>query len=75
MQETNNIIHPIVYASRHLNHAKRNYSTLEKECLTIFWGIQKFQVYLYGRKFTIQTDPQSLAYISNSTRCNSRLMH
>lgn len=73
MQTFEGDIHPVAYASRCLNKAECNYSTSEKECLAIIWGIQKFQAYLYGKKFTIQTDHQPLAYISNSNRSNGRL--
>ena len=37
---------PIAYASKKLLPRNKNYSTIEKECLGIFSGIEKFRKYL-----------------------------
>ena len=47
---------PIAFASRSLAPAERKYSQLDKEGLSIVFGIRKFHQYLFGRKFTIQSD-------------------
>ena len=47
---------PIGYASRSLNPAERNYSTIEKETLAILFGDQ----FLYGHPFTLTTDHKPL---------------
>ena len=39
------------------------YSQLEKEALSLVFGIQKFHPYLYGRKFTLVTDHKPLTTI------------
>ena len=65
---------PIAYASRKLNDQERAYSVIEKECLGIVWAVRKFQAYLYGRTFILQTDHQPLVYLNRSKVSNGRLM-
>ena len=59
---------PIAYASRTLNSAERNYSQLECEVLAIIYGVKKFNVYLYGQKFSIYSDHKPLSFIFNAEK-------
>lgn len=54
---------PISFASRTLNTSERNYSQLDKEALSLMFGIKRFHNYLYGRRFTLQTDHKPLTSI------------
>ena len=54
---------PIAYGSRTLTPSERNYAQLEKEALSLVFGIRKFHPYLYGREFQLFTDHKPLTTI------------
>ena len=65
---------PVAYASRKLLPKEESYATVEKECLALIWAIQKFQRYLYGKYFIVETDHQPLLYLNKAKVSNARLM-
>jgi len=54
---------PVAFASRKLQLRECRYSTTERECLAIVWGVTKLQEYLYGAEFILETDHQPLHYL------------
>lgn len=46
----------IEYASKTLTMAERNYSQIEKEGLSIVFGLQKIRHYILGRKLLVHAD-------------------
>ena len=59
---------PVAFASRKLNACERRYSQLDKEGLSVVFGVCKFHKYLEGRKFRIQTDHKPLLGLLGADR-------
>jgi len=74
LQEVDGVKHPVAYASKKLLPRERNYSTIEREAFAIIWGIQKFQNYLMGTHFLLETDHHPLQYLDKAKFQNSRIM-
>ena len=74
MQKFNDMNFPIAYASKKLLPRETRYSVIERECLALVWGVRKFQMYLYGREFQVETDHCPLIYMQNTKLTNSRIM-
>ncbi|KAK7110753.1 uncharacterized protein [Littorina saxatilis] len=66
-------LHPVAYQSKKLLGAESRYATVEKECLATVWGVQKFERYLYGRHFVLETDHQPLKCLQRNPT-NPRLL-
>ena len=50
--------------ARPLPKLECRYANIEKEMLTVFFGVERFQTYVYGRSFTIESDHKPLESIS-----------
>jgi len=51
---------PVSYASRSLSSVEQRYSQTEREALGVIWACEKFHLYVYGKRITIQTDHKPL---------------
>ena len=57
---------PVMFTSRALTRAEKNYQNLEQECLATIWGMEKFHYFLYGKWFTLETDQKPLNLVDPS---------
>ena len=62
-QRKEKIFHSIYYTSKTLADAQFNYTTTEKELLTIVFVFDKFKAYLVSIKVTVYTDHAAIKYL------------
>lgn len=72
-QEQDGVERVIAYASRSLSAAERNYSTCEREILSLLHGCEIFRGYVQGVHFKVITDHASLRYLSKLSNPTGRL--
>lgn len=57
----------ISYASKSLSDTEKRYCQTEKEALALVWAVERFDVYLIGRTFELETDHKPLESIFSPT--------
>jgi len=60
-------------ASRVLNQNEQRYTTCEKELLAIVYALQRFRIYIYGRKVTLFTDNKALSFLNRCVITSNRV--
>ena len=67
-------LYVVYYASKTLNEAQRNYTTIEKELLTVVYALGKFRAYLVGLDIIIFMDHSALKYLLTKKNAKARLI-
>ena len=67
--------HPIAFASRALEKSEQNYTSIERETLSVVFACERFHEYIYGREFIIQNDhkPLKTIFSRSITSCPPRI--
>ena len=71
---------PVAYASRSLTETEKRYANIEKELLSVVFGLERFNQYVYGKHVQVYTDHKPLTPISmkpihaNPARCQRLLL-
>ena len=74
VSDVDNKEHPVLFVSRVLRPAEKNYSATELECLGVVWSLHKLKYYVDGAQIKIFTDHSALKWIWNlKSTVNSRL--
>ena len=63
----------VVYVSRQLTPAERNYSTIERECLAMVFSVQKFQHYLLCNPMVFFVNHMAIKFLVNKAELSGRL--
>ncbi|GFY06745.1 retrovirus-related Pol polyprotein from transposon 17.6 [Trichonephila clavipes] len=67
---------PVVFASRTLSAAERNYTVIEreKECLAVVWALNKFRTYLGSLPIKVITDHAALTHLTTGKNLSNRMI-
>ena len=77
MQEDGNgVDHPVSYFSKKVKKHQQNYSTIEKECLSLILDLQHFEIYLTSSSspLVVSSDHNPLISIHKMKNKNQRLL-
>ena len=67
------MIRPVVYASRTLQSHERNYGVTELEALGVVWAVRHFRHYIYGHRCDVFTDHEALKALLNTPHPSGKL--
>lgn len=73
LQRHGNDLHPVFYASWKTLDAEQNYHSFELETLAVIKALEKFRIYLLGKKFKLVTDCAALQQTLNKKELNRRI--
>ena len=73
-QRKEKILRAIYYTSKTFNEAQENYSTTEKEMLTIVFACEKFRPYILGSHVIIHIDHVEIKYLMSKKDEKPRLI-
>jgi hypothetical protein len=65
--------HLIAFASKQLTHAERNYTTTERECLSMIFSVKKYRHYLLMNPMVFYVDHMAIKFLVNKPNLSGRL--
>ncbi|UYV65612.1 K02A2.6-like [Cordylochernes scorpioides] len=67
----NGIWRPVAYSSRTMTPTEKRYAQIEKEALAITWACERFQYFLLGNRFRIETEHKPLIPLFSTKELSS----
>ncbi|GFY16185.1 retrovirus-related Pol polyprotein from transposon opus [Trichonephila clavipes] len=65
---------PVVFASRTLSAAERNYTVTERECLAVVWALNEFRTYLGSLPIKVITYHAALTHLTTGKNLSNRMI-
>ncbi|GFU71784.1 retrovirus-related Pol polyprotein from transposon opus [Trichonephila clavipes] len=65
---------PVVFASRTLSAAERNYTVTERECLAVVWALNKFRTYSGSLPIKVITDHAALTHLTTGKNLSNGMI-
>jgi hypothetical protein len=66
--------YPVAFASAKLTKTQQGWSTIEKEAYAALWALQKFKQWIFGNKVTVNSDHNSITFLTETTPKSAKLM-
>ena len=57
--------HPIAFTSKTLTDIETHYANIGRECLSVYFSLEKFHTYMYGRHIMVENDHKLLEMIQH----------
>ncbi len=73
-QKIQGLERPIAFASRSLSKTEQVYHASERECVGILFALKKFELYLDGQEFILETDNSALTWLHSMRDVNSKFV-
>lgn len=62
---------PVAFASKALTDTEQRYANIERELLAVVFGCTRFHTYIYGSRFTVESDHKPLENIQHKSLANT----
>ena len=73
-QRRDKVFREIYYSRKTFNEAQENYSTIEKEMITIIFSCEKVKLYILGSQCIVHTDHEAIRYLMGKNDAKPRLI-
>ena len=62
---------PVIYDSKTLTPVETGYSNIERELISVVFGLERLHHYVFDSKVKVQTNPQATSTLMEEVNCSS----